>query len=151
MCGALKNILALGAGISDGLGFGANAKAALVCRGLAEIGRLGTALGAARATFWGAAGVGDVIATCNSPLSRNWQVGRRLGRGESVEAVLSAQGSVAEGVPTTAAAHALAARLDVEAPIIGALHGVLSENRMPAEAVRELMTRRWRAEAEAWQ
>lgn len=151
VCGALKNVIALGAGISDGLGFGANAKAALVCRGLAEIGRLGTALGAARATFWGAAGVGDILATCNSRLSRNRQVGHRLGRGESVEAALSAEGGVAEGVPTTAAAHDLAARMGVETPIISALHGVLFENKTPGEAVRELMARRWRAEAEAWQ
>lgn len=151
VCGALKNIIALGAGISDGLGFGANAKAALVCRGLAEMGRLGTALGANRATFWGAAGVGDVIATCSSPLSRNRQVGLRLGQGESVDVAVAMQDGVAEGVPTTAAAHALAGRLRVDAPIIGALHGVLFDNRKPAEAVRELMTRRWRAEAEAWQ
>lgn len=151
VCGALKNVIAIAAGVSDGLGYGANAKAALVCRGLVEIGRLGTRLGAARATVWGAAGVGDVLATCNSHLSRNWQVGHRLGQGESISAITQTQTSVAEGIPTTAAARELARRLDVEAPITGALHEVLFEGRAPAEAVTELMTRRWRAEAEEWQ
>ena len=137
--------------MSDGLGFGANAKAALLTRGLTEIGRVGTALGAARATFWGAAGVGDVLATCNSHLSRNWRAGFRLGSGESIAAVTEGQVSVVEGFPTTGAARELAARLGVEAPICAALYNVLFEGRRPADAVRELMTRRGRAEGEAWQ
>lgn len=151
VCGALKNVIAIGAGVSDGLGYGANAKAAIVTRGMAEIGRLGTKLGAGRATFWGAAGVGDVLATCNSQLSRNWQVGYRLGQGETAEAIGATQTSVAEGIPTTAAARGLAAELGVDAPITNALHQVIFNSRAPVEAVQELMTRRWRVEPEDWQ
>lgn len=148
ICGALKNVLAIAAGVSDGLGYGANARAALVTRGLTEMGRIGHALGACRATFWGAAGVGDVLTTCNSRLSRNWQAGHRLGCGEA----LTAEGSEAiEGVPTTRAARELSQRLGVEAPISCALYEVLFEGRAPGEAVMELMCRPWRAEAEAWQ
>ncbi|NSW54816.1 MAG: NAD(P)-dependent glycerol-3-phosphate dehydrogenase [Armatimonadetes bacterium] len=151
ICGALKNVLAIAAGVSDGMGFGANAKAALLTRGLAEIGRLGTKLGASRATFWGVAGVGDILATCNSCLSRNYQVGFRLGRGERVAQILDTQGAVAEGVPTTAAVRGLAAHLSVELPIATVLHQILFEDREPSDAVAELMRRQWRAEAEAWQ
>lgn len=150
-CGALKNVLALGAGVSDGLGYGANARAALVTRGLAEIARIGTAMGAHRATFWGVAGIGDVLATCNSRLSRNWQAGYRLAHGESLATITGRNAPVVEGVPTTAAAWALAQRLGVAAPITDALHEVLFEGRAPQEAVRELMTRPGRAEAESWQ
>jgi len=151
ICGALKNVLAIAAGVSDGMGFGANAKAALLTRGLAEIGRLGTKLGASRATFWGVAGVGDILATCNSRLSRNYQVGFRLGRGERIAQILDTQGAVAEGVPTTAAVRGLAAQLSVELPIATVLHQILFEDREPSDAVAELMRRQWRAEAEAWQ
>jgi glycerol-3-phosphate dehydrogenase (NAD(P)+) len=151
VCGALKNVIAIAAGVAAGLGFGANAKAALVARGLAEIGRLGSRLGAQRATFWGAAGVGDVVATCHSPLSRNWQVGHALGRGEALAQVTQGRASVAEGVPTTAAARELARREQVEVPITCALYEVLYEHRRPADAVRDLMTRPWRVEAEDWQ
>lgn len=151
VCGALKNVLAIAAGVSDGMGFGANAKAALLTRGLAEVGRLGTKLGASRATFWGVAGVGDILATCNSRLSRNYQVGFRLGRGERVGEVLATQDAVAEGVPTTVAVRRLARELDVEAPIATVLYQILFEHRDPADAVAELMSRQGRAEAEAWQ
>jgi glycerol-3-phosphate dehydrogenase (NAD(P)+) len=151
LCGALKNVLAIAAGFSDGLGLGANARAALITRGLAEIGRLGTRLGAERATFWGAAGVGDILATCTSPLSRNYQVGLRLARGESMADVQRSHPGVAEGIPTTSVAHALARQMGVEAPITAALDELLFEGRVPADAVHELMTRRWRAEVEEWQ
>ena len=148
MCGALKNVIALAAGINDGLGYGANAKAALLTRGLAEISRLGIRLGADRATFWGVAGVGDMVATSSSRLSRNWQVGYQLGSGQNHETALASQAGVAEGVRTTAAAADLAERVGVEAPIITALRAVLFEGREPEDAVRELMTRPGRSEAE---
>ncbi len=151
ICGALKNVIAIAAGVSDGLGFGANAKAALVTRGLTEMGRFGTRLGADRATFWGIAGIGDLLATCNSPLSRNYQVGLRLGQGQPVSEAIRSQTSVAEGIPTTAAVCRLAHHLGVEAPIISALHGVLFEQDTPADAVKALMARQWRAEKEDWQ
>jgi len=122
-----------------------------VTRGLTEMARLGTHLGAHRATFWGAAGVGDVVATCNSQLSRNLQVGSRLGRGETMAQISRTQSSVAEGVPTTEAAAELAERLGVEAPITCALRHVLNGACCPGDAVRELMTRPWRAEIEEWQ
>jgi glycerol-3-phosphate dehydrogenase (NAD(P)+) len=144
--GALKNIIALGAGINDGLGYGDNAKAALITRGLAEITRLGVALGANPLTFAGLSGLGDLIATCASPLSRNRRVGEELGRGRTLETVLSSLGHVAEGVPTTAAAHALAARCGVEMPIVEEMHRVLFENRPAADAARALMEREPRAE-----
>lgn len=151
ICGALKNVIAIAAGVCDGLGYGANAKAALVTRGLAEIGRLGTTLGAARSTFWGVAGVGDVLATCNSHLSRNWQVGHRLGRGESIAAINRTQSAIAEGISTTAAACDLARNAQVDAPITFALYEVLFEGASPEAAVGELMTRRSREETEEWQ
>jgi len=151
LCGALKNIIAIGAGISDGLGFGDNAKAALITRGLAEIGRLGVALGAQPATFWGIAGVGDLLTTCNSPLSRNWQVGHRLARGESLSAIQDSTPAVAEGIYTTVATRELATRLGIETPVTNAVHRILFEAVSPAEAVAQLMSRPQRAETEAWQ
>jgi glycerol-3-phosphate dehydrogenase (NAD(P)+) len=151
LCGALKNVLAIAAGFCDGLELGANARAALITRGLAEMGRLGTRLGAERATFWGAAGVGDILATCTSPLSRNYLVGLRLARGETMADVQRSHPGVAEGIPTTSVAHALAQRMGVQAPITAALDEVLFAGRAPADAVRDLMTRRWRAEVEDWQ
>ncbi len=151
LCGALKNIIAIGAGISDGLGYGANTKAALITRGLAEIARLGVQLGAQLATFWGIAGVGDVVATCNSKLSRNWQAGRRLAAGESLEQIQTSTRSVAEGIYTTAAACQLGRRYDVEMPITEALHQVLFEGGDVAGAVQELMTRPEKLETEPGQ
>jgi glycerol-3-phosphate dehydrogenase (NAD(P)+) len=139
--GALKNIIAIGAGFNDGMGYGENAKAAFITRGLAEISRLGIAAGANPLTFSGLAGIGDLIATCASPLSRNQQLGRRLAAGEKLEAILSSTHSVAEGVSTTRAALKLSARYGVEMPIASALSMVLFENRDPRQVVPELMMR----------
>ncbi len=139
--GALKNIIAIGAGFSDGMGYGENAKAAFITRGLAEISRLGIAAGANPLTFSGLAGIGDLIATCASPLSRNQQLGRRLAAGEKLETILASTHSVAEGVFTTRAALKLATRYGVEMPITQALSTVLFEQRDPREVAPELMMR----------
>jgi glycerol-3-phosphate dehydrogenase (NAD(P)+) len=144
--GALKNVVALGAGINDGLGYGDNAKAAFITRGLAEITRLGVAMGANPLTFAGLSGLGDLVATCASPLSRNRRVGEALGRGQPLAEALAALGHVAEGVPTTAAARALARAYGVEMPIVEALYRVLFEGWPPGEAARALMEREPRAE-----
>ena len=146
LCGAMKNVIAIGAGISDGLGYGNNAKAALITRGMAEIRRLGLKLGARAATFSGIAGMGDLIATCHSPHSRNWTVGHRLGRGESPSQITESMHSVAEGVFTTAAAREKARQEGVETPITETVYQILNEALAPAEGVRCLMSRRWRAE-----
>ena len=146
--GALKNIIALGAGIADGLGAGDNAKAAFITRGLAEMARLGVAAGAHPLTFAGLAGVGDLIATCASPLSRNRRVGERLARGEQLEAIIADLGQVAEGVTTTRAAGELAAALGVELPIAQQLYQVLFAGKPVAAAIHDLMTREPRDELE---
>jgi glycerol-3-phosphate dehydrogenase (NAD(P)+) len=145
--GALKNIIALGAGINDGLGYGDNAKAAFMTRGLAEITRLGVAMGANPLTFAGLSGLGDLIATCASPLSRNRRVGEELGRGRPLDDILARLGHVAEGVSTTAAARALAARFGVTMPIVEQMHRVLFEGYSAADAARTLMAREPRAES----
>lgn len=139
--GALKNIMAIAAGVCDGLGFGHNARAALMTRGLAEISRIGVASGARAMTFMGLSGLGDLTLTCTGDLSRNRQVGLRLGRGESLDDIVRSLGMVAEGVKTAGAVHALAARLGVSAPITAAMHAVLQEGKEPGVAVTELMTR----------
>lgn len=139
--GALKNIVALGAGICDGLEFGENAKAALITRGLAEIARLGVAAGAQPLTFAGLAGVGDVIATCASRLSRNRYVGEQLALGRSWPEIRDSMDNVAEGVNATGAALTLAHRLDVEMPIAQTTYRVLHEGLSPREAAIELMQR----------
>lgn len=139
--GALKNIIAIGAGFSDGMGYGNNAKAAFMTRGLAEIARLGIAAGANPLTFTGLAGIGDLIATCASPLSRNQQLGRRLAAGEKLDDILASMHSVAEGVSATRAALQLAARYNVEMPIAEQLSLVLFEGLDPKKAVPELMMR----------
>ena len=141
VAGAIKNIIALGAGLSDGLGFGDNAKAALITRGLAEIGRLGEAMGANMLTFAGLAGVGDLIVTCTSQHSRNWRAGSLLAQGLSVDEVLARMGMVVEGIRTTSAAHALAARHNVQMPITEQLYAVLFEGKSPRLAVEHLMAR----------
>jgi glycerol-3-phosphate dehydrogenase (NAD(P)+) len=141
IAGALKNIIALGAGMSDGLGYGDNAKAALLTRGLAEISRLGIKLGAKPLTFSGLAGVGDLIATCTSKHSRNWRAGYLLGQGEKLDVVLEQMGMVVEGVRTTHAAHALAMREQVEMPITSVLYGILFEDKTAKKGVEELMSR----------
>lgn len=139
--GALKNIIAIGAGLNDGMGFGENAKAAFITRGLAEISRLGVAAGANPLTFAGLAGIGDLVATCASPLSRNQQLGRRLAAGEKLENILASTHSVAEGVYTTRAALQFAARYHVEMPITRQLGLILFEGLDPHLAVPELMLR----------
>ena len=144
--GALKNIIALGAGMADGLGAGDNAKAAFITRGLAEIARLGVAAGANPLTFAGLAGLGDLIATCASPLSRNRQVGERLARGAPLETVVLELGQVAEGVTTTRAARQLALDLGVEMPITAQMYQVLFEGKPIAAAIHDLMTREPRRE-----
>lgn len=139
--GALKNIIALGAGISDGLGYGDNTKSALITRGLSEITRLGTAAGADPQTFAGLAGVGDIIATCNSKLSRNYSVGVQLTKGLILEDILLDMDNVVESVYTTTAALSIATSLGVDMPLTRALHRVLYENLDPRQAVLELMGR----------
>ena len=139
--GALKNIIALAAGIADGLDGGDNAKAALVTRGLNEIGRLGIAAGARLLTFAGLAGLGDVMATCSSPLSRNRRVGAELARGRPLDRILADMDAVAEGVNTTRAALALAERLNVDMPITRLMAQVLFDGRPAAECIPALMER----------
>jgi glycerol-3-phosphate dehydrogenase (NAD(P)+) len=141
LAGALKNVIALAAGILDGLRAGDNAKAALLTRGLVEITRLGVALGARQQTFVGLAGVGDLVTTCVSPLGRNRSAGERIGRGVNMEDVVRESPSVIEGIPTTRAVLALAARHGVEMPITQAVHAVLFDHKPPLEAVTELMCR----------
>ncbi len=144
--GALKNIIALGAGIADGLGLGDNAKAALVSRGLVEMARFGEAQGAHRETFFGLSGAGDLMVTCYSRHSRNRSLGEALGRGESLDEILARSEKVAEGVWTCKAIQGAAAGLGIEMPITGQVHAILFEGVSPQDAVRELMTRPAKAE-----
>ncbi len=146
--GALKNIIAIGAGFNEGMQYGENAKAAFITRALAEIARLGIAAGAHPLTFIGLAGIGDLIATCASPLSRNQQLGRRLASGEKLEDILASTHSVAEGIYTTRAALQLAKRYGVELPITRQLSLVLFEGLDPHKAVPELMMRDPKSEME---
>ena len=139
--GALKNIFAIAAGVSDGLGLGDNAKAALVTRCLAELVRLGVRLGGQRETFQGLSGIGDLMVTCFSQHSRNRRVGERLGRGETPEAIATSMSMVAEGVPTTRSAYRRARTLGVETPVLDQVYAVLYERRPPAEALRGLFLR----------
>ncbi|WP_042355257.1 NAD(P)H-dependent glycerol-3-phosphate dehydrogenase [Bacillus rubiinfantis] len=139
--GALKNIIALAAGITDGLGYGDNAKAALMTRGLTEIARLGTKMGANPLTFAGLAGIGDLIVTCTSVHSRNWRAGNMLGKGKPLEEVLNSMGMVVEGVRTTKAAYQLAQKYDVKMPIANALYDVLFNGKNAREAADVLMSR----------
>jgi glycerol-3-phosphate dehydrogenase (NAD(P)+) len=145
--GALKNIIALGAGMGDGLDVGENAKAAFITRGLAEMGRLGLAMGAHPLTFAGLAGLGDLIATCASRQSRNRHVGEELAKGRSLGDIQRSMVSVAEGVPTTVVARELARQQDVEMPITNMMYQVLFEGKPPRDAINELMTREPRSEA----
>ncbi|HTI13101.1 MAG TPA: NAD(P)H-dependent glycerol-3-phosphate dehydrogenase [Dictyobacter sp.] len=148
LAGALKNIIAIGAGCNDGLGYGENAKAAIITRGLAEISRLGVAAGANPLTFSGLAGLGDLVATCSSPLSRNQQLGRRLALGEKLTDILRTTHTVAEGVTTTRAALELARRYEIEMPITRQLNLILFEGLDPHQAVPELMMRDPKGELE---
>ncbi|MGG0716685.1 NAD(P)H-dependent glycerol-3-phosphate dehydrogenase [Robertmurraya massiliosenegalensis] len=139
--GALKNIIALAAGITDGLGYGDNAKAALITRGLAEIARLGTKMGASPLTFSGLTGIGDLIVTCTSVHSRNWRAGNLLGKGQNLQEVLDNMGMVVEGVRTTKAANQLADKFQVKMPITKALYNVLFNDASPKDEVDSLMSR----------
>ncbi|MEJ2695627.1 MAG: NAD(P)-dependent glycerol-3-phosphate dehydrogenase [Candidatus Sulfobium sp.] len=144
--GALKNVIAIAAGICDGLHLGYNARAALITRGIAEITRLGERMGADKRTFSGLSGLGDLILTCTSPLSRNYTVGVRLGEGLKLSAILSMTRSVAEGIATAQSAFELSRRHGVEMPIVEQVYRVIYEDTDPAEAVRTLMTRSLKSE-----
>ncbi len=139
--GALKNVIALAAGILDGLGIGPNGRAALITRGLAEMTRLGCRLGGKPATFAGLAGLGDLVLTCTGEQSRNFTVGRRLGRGESLGQILEGATAVAEGVRTARSALQLADREGVRMPIVGEVHRVLYAGGDPRDAIQRLMER----------
>ncbi len=147
--GALKNVIAVAAGMSSGLGLGHNALAALITRGLAEISRLGIKLGANPLTFAGLAGMGDLILTCTGELSRNRSVGFALGQGRALDEILASMTMVAEGVDTTRAAYQLARRERIEMPIVDVVHAVLFGGLHPREAVESLMLRE--PKAELWQ
>lgn len=144
--GAVKNVIALAAGVSDGLGFGSNTRAALITRGLAEVARLAVRLGAERSTLAGLAGMGDLVLTCTGDLSRNRQVGLRLGRGEKLRDIVASMDEVAEGVKNTRTVRALAESVEVEMPITEQMHSVLYEDKDPARAVVDLMSRRLKHE-----
>ncbi len=144
--GAVKNVMAIAAGISDGLGLGLNTRAALITRGLAEIQRLGVRLGAQSKTFMGLAGIGDLVLTCTGTLSRNWTVGNSLGKGMKLDAVISKTRTVAEGVKTTKSVYNLSRKLDVEMPIAEQVYYILYEDRDPREALNVLMSRDLRQE-----
>ena len=146
--GALKNVFAIAAGVSDGLGLGENARAGLVTRALAEMTRLGVAMGGHRETFRGLSGIGDLMLTCFSAQSRNHQVGFRLGRGETLDQICASMTMVAEGVPTAASAHACARRLGVETPIIDEVEALLHGSKTPAQAMKSLMSRGLKSEEE---
>jgi len=139
--GALKNVIALAAGIADGLGFGHNTRAALITRGLAEIARLGAHKGADHRTFAGLAGMGDLVLTCTGDLSRNRTVGLELGRGRSLKEILDSMRMVAEGVKTTLSAWQLAQRLGVEMPITEQAYRILYQGKDCRSAVADLMLR----------
>ena len=148
LCGALKNVIAIAAGISDGLNFGHNARAALITRGLAEITRLGVAMGANPLTFAGLAGMGDLVLTCTGDLSRNRTVGLKIGKGMGLPAVTSGMHMVAEGVKTSISAYQLAQKTGVDMPIVNQVYEILYQGKDPKEAVREVMTRELRQELE---
>ena len=146
--GALKNVFAIGAGISDGLGLGENAKAALVTRALAEMVRLGCALGGRRETFFGLSGAGDLMVTCFSGRSRNRSFGERVGLGERPEEILGSMKMVVEGVSAAREARGAAEELGVDVPIISSIYSVLYEGKAPGDAMRELLARPPRREPE---
>ena len=139
--GALKNIIALGAGVSDGVGYGDNAKAALMNRGIVEIARLGIAMGADVHTFYGLSGIGDLIVTCTSKHSRNWNAGYLIGQGLTKDEAIKKIGMVVEGIPTTYAAYELSKKLKVDMPIVNAMYDVLENSADVKETVNKLMLR----------
>ncbi len=144
--GALKNVMALAAGVSDGLGLGYNTRAAVITRGITEIQRLGTRLGADPKTFMGLAGIGDLVLTCTGNLSRNWTVGHKMGQGMKLEAIMSDMRTVAEGVKTTKSVYNMSRKLGVEMPIIDQVYHMLYEGLDPKEALQSLMSRDLRHE-----
>jgi glycerol-3-phosphate dehydrogenase (NAD(P)+) len=144
--GSLKNVMAIATGMAEGLGLGYNPRAALITRGLAEMTRLGVALGADPLTFAGLAGIGDLVLTCTGALSRNRQLGLEIGQGKRLDELLAARETVAEGVYTTQSAHALASREEIDMPIVAAVYRILFEGTDPRQAIGELMTRELRAE-----
>jgi glycerol-3-phosphate dehydrogenase (NAD(P)+) len=146
LAGALKNVIAIAAGAADGLGFGANTQAALITRGLAEMSRLATKMGARPLTMAGLAGVGDLVLTCTGQLSRNRTVGFQLGQGKKLDQILKDLGQVAEGVNTARSVHDLMKREGVDMPISAAVHRLLFENTDPREEVYGLMGRKLKAE-----
>lgn len=145
--GAMKNVIALAAGVADGLGFGHNTRAALITRGLSEMTRLGMKLGGAAETFAGLAGMGDLVLTCTGDLSRNRSVGIELGKGRKIDEILAGMQMVAEGVKTTLSAYQLADKLGVEVPIIEQMYLLLYQDKDPRQAVIDLMSRDLKAEA----
>jgi len=147
--GALKNIFAIGTGILSGMGLGDNPRAALITRGLAEMVRLGTRLGANPMTLTGLAGLGDLILTCTGSQSRNFQVGMKLGQGIALDQILASMAMVAEGVKTSRAVYFLAQRLGVEMPLVAATYKILYEGLVPKEAIKKLMARELKDEMEA--
>ncbi|NQT46532.1 MAG: NAD(P)-dependent glycerol-3-phosphate dehydrogenase [Candidatus Omnitrophica bacterium] len=144
--GALKNVVAIAAGICDGMGFGANAKAALLTRGLVEIARLGATMGAKRETFYGLSGLGDLVTTCVSPHGRNRWFGEEIGKGRKRNEIESETEMVIEGIATAKSAYELAKKHKVDMPITGQIYSILYESKNPKEAVKELMTRQKKAE-----
>ena len=145
--GAMKNVIALAAGVADGLGFGHNTRAALITRGLAEMTRMGLKLGGKAETFAGLTGMGDLVLTCTGDLSRNRTVGIELGKGRTLEEILAGMQMVAEGVKTTLSAYQLAQKLGVEMPIVEQIYQILYKNKDPRQAVGDLMLRDLKAEA----
>ncbi|GBE40637.1 MAG TPA: NAD(P)-dependent glycerol-3-phosphate dehydrogenase [Nitrospirae bacterium] len=144
--GALKNVMAIASGISDGLGLGSSSRAALITRGLAEMTRLGLVMGAKEKTFGGLSGLGDLVLTCTGTLSRNYTVGHRLGKGERIKEIVSSMRMVAEGVATSGSAYELSQKHGVEMPIVQQIYKVINEDKYPVDAVRELMTRSLKSE-----
>ena len=144
--GALKNVMAIASGISDGLGLGSSTRAALITRGLAEMTRLGIVMGAREKTFGGLSGLGDLVLTCTGTLSRNYTVGQRLGKGEKLKDIILSMKMVAEGVATSESAYGLSKKHNVEMPIIEQIYKVINEDKAPRVAVRELMTRTLKSE-----
>jgi glycerol-3-phosphate dehydrogenase (NAD(P)+) len=148
LCGALKNVIAIAAGAADGLGFGLNARAALITRGLAEITRLGVAMGANPMTFAGLSGIGDLVLTSTGDLSRNRTVGMKIGQGMTIEEITSGMDMVAEGIKTSISSYELAKKTGVEMPIISQVYEILYQRKDPKKAVKELMTRELKKELE---
>ena len=146
--GAVKNIIAIASGISDGLGYGANTKASLVTRGLYELSKFGIHMGASPITFSGAAGMGDLIATCISNHSRNRNVGERLGRGEHIDDIMKRMYMVAEGIGTTRAVYEIAKKQDIDVPITETVYEIIYKNLSPEKSVEKLMNRKFKSEIE---